>query len=1610
MKKESVNKFDLEAAFKALEEIEIPVVKGVKPNRENLKEKFTKKLTSEILVEDYFDVSDQGDLEAAQEEREAEIAKAKLARIEKIVDLDAESEEDLLPSYVGKFIIQCPQCMTLFYKNQEDIEKSEENPEVVNINEVCQHCGNTSGYTLIGKVDNVGEEEAENYDVEDFDENELNLDFDAEEEPVEEESTEEEPVEDETAEEGNEEELELEPVEETEEENSEEEVKESLNETSVRSYSWAQLKKDAKELFDNLDVPQDLVPEFEIDEEYGEDAKAIYMYFRSNLDIDDFDDKYYSWIEKTEEFIRSSLPKISAIEVNNIGINSDGDYVHMGDTVSVEESDKGAYSNIVIEFNFGSLTEAVDKELDDKLKAHNEYIEYLKEMIEKEEKSLANAKNDFVKKSIQSRIDALKADLEAALPEALKGEVETELPTAEEIELEATENTEEKEETKESLKESKVVEVETDQLCSVVLDNHQMFVGSEKECKDYINKNSDPAVSARGGFKLSKTAKVPVAKEVDESLNETRTNDWVVIQHYYPTLCRKEQIREVTDALNQAVELFENETLGGIDEIEKEAKRISGIKDFSMLFMANYETINIPYGQPMTAEQYAKCVLDSDLSRTLYVVGVNVYGKPFRDELKKAGYDSTKALRLKESYGKIIDINAGELRREHSTILRDLLRKAKSNTKANIKLGDIDIDMDPWDELDFIGYITVEFYTKDGVTATNELVTNLVKTIEADEDLGCYVWSPETEFEPTNPNSTTFADDLIKHACKEWNMACPATDEEFAEFLQGEGKGFADYLSIAVAEKGFFDNSHHEDDELYESKTTKQRLTVIEPGYQYKDKDGNIYTLYGDEIEEDDTGITYDWEFVDDENGDIYIRLVESLTEDEEVGVKTSGDPKITYKIKYSYWYTDEQAQGDEPKVGVKTVSATSYEEAEDLVYQSLSINAKRPHAFTVLEVNDEKYDSFIKKLKKGTNAKDNAKESLNEDTAVKPRVRHQSRREIFSRELAAHPAFEGISTRDLERYIIDLYLEDDPDAELDVDQVIEYVEDLGWGKIILDNIDKLSEGQVRHFAQKDPTFVSTVKEFLGDWLLPNKNYSIGALVSELLVFLGKKPADREEAKDFNFDPNDISYKEFKDELADAYYEAKKLVPVGEALVGDVNINLDARGQSVGLLKGQGGEVHNDMTEGFEDICKKVKQKGFVEVKVELNPAEANKCEWKIKDDLGKTHYFTTPELAADLEKAYSRNESSEQLDEFIGPAVASIAGAVGAASVAKSAAGVVDSLVSEDVEGTTKVRRGSKVEYLAMELAKQDFFKGISVQIIQRILIPSYIEEFGRESLTAEEVTKYFSDYGFGGFVLDNYFDLSLQHVKTLGKQDPRFVETLRKYCEKHDMTPDEADYEKGHFNEFEELFDLSIGTVFEANGELETIEELQAIYKELVPVTESLQESGDLDTLLDSEEFKKPISETEVENILAKYESLEEDVEPGIESELAIQDIVDTWESVEEIDEESLDKLTENYLTEVYSNVKSFNTTDCSLAENKLVVEGKITFNSGKSKSTKFIYEATKTADNKLVLEGLNADFATEKAFVLNCNLDTANRLVVESLNYKYTINNTLVEGLTK
>jgi hypothetical protein len=259
----------------------------------------------------------------------------------------------------------------------------------------------------------------------------------------------------------------------------------------------------------------------------------------------------------------------------------------------------------------------------------------------------------------------------------------------------------------------------------------------------------------------------------------------------------------------------------------------------------------------------------------------------------------------------------------------------------------------------------------------------------------------------------------------------------------------------------------------------------------------------------------------------------------------------------------------------------------------------------------------------------------------------------------------------------------------------------------------------------------------------------------------------------------------------------------------------------------------------------------------------------------------------------------------------------------------------------------------------------------------------------------------------------------KELLKADEKFMEIFNDYASAYNFFPGKDETLEPGESEFDYAFNIMFdidadGLAHDTKITRDTIKSLSRMYAEgsfaTSLVVEDLTEDAAVDVLFDSEEFKTPISDAEIDKIRAQYEGLEEDIAPGVETEIAINNIVDTWESVEDFDDETFNKLTEGYLTEVYSNVKSFKTTNCDLRDGKLIVEGTITFNSGKTKSTTFTYETNKVIDRTLVLEGLNADFASEKAFTLNCKIDTENRLIVESLNYKYTINNTLVEGLLK
>lgn len=110
-----------------------------------------------------------------------------------------------------------------------------------------------------------------------------------------------------------------------------------------------------------------------------------------------------------------------------------------------------------------------------------------------------------------------------------------------------------------------------------------------------------------------------------------------------------------------------------------------------------------------------------------------------------------------------------------------------------------------------------------------------------------------------------------------------------------------------------------------------------------------------------------------------------------------------------------------------------------------------------------------------------------------------------------------------------------------------------------------------------------------------------------------------------------------------------------------------------------------------------------------------------------------------------------------------------------------------------------------------------------------------------------------------------------------------------------------------------------------------------------------------------------------------------------------------IEEIDEESFDELGESYLKNIYENVDSFKTAHVRERDNKLVVEGYITFASGAKKKTGFIFEAHSVDKNgKLRLFGLNEHFSTSKKAYSMVGRVENKKFIAESLSYNYRVKN--------
>lgn len=131
------------------------------------------------------------------------------------------------------------------------------------------------------------------------------------------------------------------------------------------------------------------------------------------------------------------------------------------------------------------------------------------------------------------------------------------------------------------------------------------------------------------------------------------------------------------------------------------------------------------------------------------------------------------------------------------------------------------------------------------------------------------------------------------------------------------------------------------------------------------------------------------------------------------------------------------------------------------------------------------------------------------------------------------------------------------------------------------------------------------------------------------------------------------------------------------------------------------------------------------------------------------------------------------------------------------------------------------------------------------------------------------------------------------------------------------------------------------------------------------------------------------------------EEEIE--INSEEAVED-ADVDENVDidlsEFEESDFDELGESYLKEVYDNIASYKTTSGKVdKDSKIVLEGLITFKSGKRAKTNFTFsDGTVTKDNKLRFLGENLNLTKKKnAFVLKGRVQ-GNKFLSESLTYNY------------
>lgn len=206
----------------------------------------------------------------------------------------------------------------------------------------------------------------------------------------------------------------------------------------------------------------------------------------------------------------------------------------------------------------------------------------------------------------------------------------------------------------------------------------------------------------------------------------------------------------------------------------------------------------------------------------------------------------------------------------------------------------------------------------------------------------------------------------------------------------------------------------------------------------------------------------------------------------------------------------------------------------------------------------------------------------------------------------------------------------------------------------------------------------------------------------------------------------------------------------------------------------------------------------------------------------------------------------------------------------------------------------------------------------------------------------------------------------------------------------------------------------------------------KEISESIENLSlETEDTKLSMESDEFGKVTITTEPKDSFAEEEISGETIgkiEPEVEDEIVsnseeeqsdeeAEETPDEEPSEDEVevdqfDEETFESLGEAYLKRVYSNVESFKVSKVYESNsNRLFVEGLITFDSGNTKKTNFVFKNCGVSKRgKTVFEGYNKEITrSNKSFRLKGRID-GKKIVSESLAYRYNQNKKRINGIVK